>query len=67
MELQQDSYLLICSDGLSDKLSLHEMAALITLPLVLQEKGKKLVQLANELGGEDNISLILLTLEDREV
>ncbi|WP_107839306.1 Stp1/IreP family PP2C-type Ser/Thr phosphatase [Metasolibacillus meyeri] len=67
MEMQEDSYLLICSDGLSDKLSLYEMAALITLPLALQEKGQKLVQLANELGGDDNISLILLTLKGKEV
>ncbi|MEC1179401.1 Stp1/IreP family PP2C-type Ser/Thr phosphatase [Metasolibacillus meyeri] len=67
LEMQEDSYLLICSDGLSDKLSLYEMAAIITLPLALQEKGQKLVQLANELGGDDNISLILLTLKGKEV
>ncbi|MEO4053572.1 Stp1/IreP family PP2C-type Ser/Thr phosphatase [Solibacillus sp. CAU 1738] len=65
--LQEDSYLLICSDGLSNKISLHEMAAMITLPLPLETKGKKLVQLANDFGGEDNISLVLLTMKDEEV
>lgn len=62
--LRPHSYLLICSDGLSNKLSVAEMVAIITLPLSLQEKGKKLVQLANDSGGEDNISLVLLTDEE---
>ena len=55
---RKHSYLLICSDGLSNKLSTDEMAAIITLSDAIQEKGKKLVQLANDRGGEDNISLI---------
>lgn len=67
ISLKKDSYLLICSDGLSNKITLHEMAALITLPLSIEAKGKKLVQLANDFGGEDNISLILLTMRDEEV
>lgn len=58
--LDEPVYLLICSDGLSNKLSTHEMAAIITLPLPLEDRGKKLVQLANDSGGEDNISLILV-------
>lgn len=65
--LEQDSTLLICSDGLSNKLSTSEMAAIITLPMALQEQGKKLVQLANDSGGEDNISLVLVTMKDEEV
>ncbi|MFF5993265.1 Stp1/IreP family PP2C-type Ser/Thr phosphatase [Lysinibacillus sp. KU-BSD001] len=59
--LEESSYLLICSDGLSNKLSVDEMIAIITLPMPLQEKGKKLIQLANDCGGEDNISLVLMT------
>lgn len=65
--LENPSYVLICSDGLSNKLSTDEMAAILTLPMSLKEKGKKLVQLANESGGEDNISVILLSLGDEEV
>ena len=61
MTLTNEAYLLICSDGLSNKLTPHEMAAIITLPNSIQEKGKKLVQQANDSGGEDNISLILMT------
>lgn len=65
--LTDDSYLLICSDGLSNKLSTDEMAAIIALDLSIKEKGKKLVKLANDSGGEDNISLILLTTSHEEV
>ncbi|MEG0473550.1 MAG: protein phosphatase, partial [Solibacillus sp.] len=54
----------ICSDGLSNKLSTFEMAAIITLPVTLQEKGRKLIQLANDSGGEDNISLVLITTQE---
>lgn len=65
--LTDESYLLICSDGLSNKLTTEEMAAIIALDMPLVEKGKKLVQLANDSGGEDNISLILLTNSHEEV
>lgn len=64
LQLMHEGYLLMCSDGLSNKLSTDEMAAIITLPISLQEKGKKLVQLANDSGGEDNISLILMTTQE---
>ena len=62
--LAEDSYLLICSDGLSNKVSTDEMVALITLTMPLEKKGKKLVQLANDCGGEDNISLVLMTMKE---
>ncbi|TSI11455.1 Stp1/IreP family PP2C-type Ser/Thr phosphatase [Lysinibacillus sp. BW-2-10] len=65
--LEQSSYLLICSDGLSNKITTDEMAAILALPMSINEKGKKLIQLANDSGGEDNISVILLSLNDGEV
>ncbi|WP_409370605.1 Stp1/IreP family PP2C-type Ser/Thr phosphatase [Lysinibacillus sp. 38-6] len=67
VELAPESYLLICSDGLSNKLSVYEMASIITYPDLIEEKGRKLVELANASGGEDNISLVLLTRQDEEV
>ncbi len=54
----EDSYLL-CSDGLSDRLRDEEIAALLAgeaLPEVVQG----LVDAANERGGEDNISVIVI-------
>ncbi|MBD8035477.1 Stp1/IreP family PP2C-type Ser/Thr phosphatase [Solibacillus sp. A46] len=61
LTLSNEAYLLICSDGLSNKLTTTEMATIITPQISIEEKGKKLVQLANDRGGEDNISLILMT------
>ena len=61
LTLSNEAYLLICSDGLSNKLTTTEMATIITPRFSIVEKGKKLVQLANDRGGEDNISLILMT------
>lgn len=67
MDLASESYLLICSGGLSNKLTVYEMASIITYPDSIEEKGRKLVELANASGGEDNISLVLLTRQDEEV
>lgn len=67
VELAPQSYLLVCSDGLSNKLTVHEMASIITYPDSMEEKGQKLVKLANASGGEDNISLVLLTWQHEEV
>lgn len=67
VDLAPESYLLVCSDGLSNKLSVYEMASIITYPHSMVEKGRKLVELANASGGEDNISLVLLTRQDEEV
>jgi len=67
VDLASESYLLICSDGLSNKLTVYEMASIITYPDSIKEKGRKLVELANASGGEDNISLVLLTKKDEEV
>lgn len=67
IELQSNDYLLICSDGLSNKLSVGEMGAVLAMPSDISDKGKKLVQLANDSGGEDNISLVLLSMNVEEV
>ena len=61
------SYLLICSDGLSNKIPKVELASIVRSPAPLSQKGQELVTLANDLGGEDNISLILLSSMDEEV
>ncbi len=61
------AYLLICSDGLSNKISKEELASIVRSAVPLSQKGQELVTLANDLGGEDNISLILLSSVDEEV
>lgn len=60
LECESNSIFLLCSDGLSDKLSNIEMEKILKDDNNLQNKGDKLLNLANEFGGEDNISVILV-------
>ncbi|SDM53385.1 protein phosphatase [Psychrobacillus sp. OK028] len=65
--LLPNSYLLFCTDGLSNKISESFMQTLLYSNKTMEEKGQDLVEEANRLGGEDNISLILLSNNDEEV
>lgn len=56
---------LFCSDGLNDMMADTHIAALLSSHLPLPEKGKVLVDTANELGGRDNISVILVQVRAR--
>ncbi|WLD95107.1 Stp1/IreP family PP2C-type Ser/Thr phosphatase [Alkalihalobacillus sp. AL-G] len=53
-------YLLMCSDGLSNKVSPTQMEEVMSKDGTLEEKAAELIAFANEAGGEDNISLVLL-------
>lgn len=61
------SYLLICSDGLSNKIPKEELASIVHTTAPLSQKGQELVTIANDRGGEDNISFVLLSSMDEEV
>lgn len=52
--------LLLCSDGLTDKLTNEELAAFIQSPKNLQLISREMIDLANNRGGEDNISLVII-------
>ncbi|WMI80425.1 Stp1/IreP family PP2C-type Ser/Thr phosphatase [Anaerotignum sp. MB30-C6] len=52
--------LLLCTDGLSGMLSDKDMAEIIGKRMTLEKKAQRLVEMANERGGYDNISLILV-------
>lgn len=67
LELKDDKYLLICTDGLSNKVDEKSMKDIITSTATLREKTESLVHLANTMGGEDNISVILLKPSAKEV
>jgi protein phosphatase len=60
IEFESDDILLLCSDGLSNKISDEEMQEQLLKSEPLSEKAKTLVQLANNNGGEDNITLIII-------
>lgn len=60
---QRDDVLLICSDGLSNKISSGDMQKIILSNVnQLQTACAEMVKLANARGGEDNITLILAKL-----
>ncbi len=54
-------YLLLCTDGLSNKVEAAKMRELIVTERSLDEKVIELIDLANERGGEDNITAVLLS------
>ena len=57
---EEGDVLLLCSDGLSNKIHSRELQKAIESDGSLEEKADKLVAKANENGGEDNITLILV-------
>jgi PPM family protein phosphatase len=52
--------LLLCSDGLTDMVNAAEITAILTSDSSLEEKGAALVIAANEAGGKDNITVVLV-------
>lgn len=55
--------LLLCSDGLSDYVSESVFLELVQNSDDLELAGDQLIQLANDAGGDDNISLVLIANE----
>ncbi|MFS0574273.1 Stp1/IreP family PP2C-type Ser/Thr phosphatase [Sporosarcina sp. 179-K 3D1 HS] len=66
VELTDVSYLLVCTDGLSNKVCKQSISDIVLTNVSLREKARNLIDLANQRGGEDNISVILIELADRE-
>ncbi|HEV7585196.1 MAG TPA: Stp1/IreP family PP2C-type Ser/Thr phosphatase [Solirubrobacteraceae bacterium] len=58
-----DVYLL-CSDGLTTMLSEEQIAEVLRTHPRLRDAGEALIGAANEAGGRDNITVVLLRLED---
>jgi serine/threonine protein phosphatase PrpC len=57
--LAQGSYLLVCTDGLWNDVSDHEMLEVVENAASCQEACNQLVELANKRGGDDNITVVL--------
>ncbi len=65
---QRDDIILLCSDGLSNKVSNENMQRIILDNIDrLDVAGGELVKEANERGGEDNITLIIAKLTGSEL
>ena len=57
---EEGDILLLCSDGLSNKVNEDEMASTLKSEKSIEDKAATLIDLANEYGGEDNISLVII-------
>lgn len=58
--LLPNSILLLCSDGLTDLVTRSQMTAIIEQDISLEEKVQKLINAANDAGGKDNITVVLV-------
>jgi protein phosphatase len=60
-EWMNGSHILICSDGLTNKLSDEKLSEIMEGALSLCEKTDMMIKEANHFGGEDNISVIIIS------
>ena len=61
-----DVYLL-CSDGLTTMLGEQQLASILVAQATLRDAGEALIAAANEAGGRDNITVVLLRVEELDV
>ena len=65
--LNNETYFLLCSDGLHGLVSKETLKNVALSNTSIEEKVFSYIKLANEAGGHDNISAILLCTKDSEV
>ena len=65
--LEENDYLIINSDGLTNMITNDEIVDILNQDKNLDEKNKELVSLANDRGGLDNITIALIHVESEEV
>ena len=58
--VEEGDLYMMCSDGLSDMVRDSALADIITADTGLEQKSKQLIAAANEGGGRDNISVVLI-------
>ena len=64
-DFKKGDYVLMCSDGLTNMAEPEEIAAIVALEESadsdsLKEAAERLIQLANDRGGADNITAVIL-------
>lgn len=58
--LLPNSTFLLCSDGLTDLVTSQQIVAILEQPISLEEKVQALIDTANEAGGKDNVTVVLV-------
>lgn len=64
-QLDEDSYLLLCSDGLWGELKDHEIWEIVMNASDTQTASQALVDATNQAGGRDNIAVVLVKLKKK--
>jgi serine/threonine protein phosphatase PrpC len=67
VELCRNDHLILCSDGLSNKISADEIRDIAQQEENLASACSRLIALANERGGEDNITVIVARFDGEEL
>ena len=67
IHLKENSILLLCSDGLSNMVADEDIWRIVSTSREMKEAGMRLVSLANENGGKDNIAVVLVQPDTKEV
>jgi len=62
-EVELGDCYLMCSDGLSDMVDDGEIASILGGPVAMDQKADILIAVANEHGGRDNISVLLVQVD----
>lgn len=60
LNINKSDIFIMCSDGLTDMLDEKEMYEILKETFSIEENVKKLVQMAKDKGGKDNISIIII-------
>jgi protein phosphatase len=66
VEAEPDDVFLLCSDGLTDMVSDRDILAVLQESSDLQAAARALVEAANAVGGEDNITVVVFRIEDAD-
>ena len=67
VSLNPGDYILLCSDGLTNMVDNSAIYRMVLLPGTLDTKARALTALANQNGGKDNIAVILIEPQIKEV
>jgi serine/threonine protein phosphatase PrpC len=63
--LEEGDYLVLCSDGLHGLVADSEIASIL-IGAPIEESGNKLIRIAKERGGTDNITVLIIYIKDEK-
>ncbi|WP_017753681.1 Stp1/IreP family PP2C-type Ser/Thr phosphatase [Calidifontibacillus oryziterrae] len=67
IEWEKSDLLLLCSDGLTNKVPAEDIESILRDDSLIEYKAKELIERANKAGGEDNITVALVKYEWTEL